>query len=202
MIGRLRGVLITKHPTGVLVDVAGIGYEAMIPLSTFEHLPAAGAEVELVTHLQVRDDTLALYAFADDGERELFRQLITVSGVGPKLALAVLSGLRIADFKAAVAAGDADRLRAIPGIGKRTAERLVVDLRDRLGVGEEAERQDAAVSALGCAPEVFRDAVSTLVALGYAQAVAEKAIRRAVQSGEASPTLEDLVRQALATVGG
>lgn len=197
MIGRLRGRLLEKRPTELVVEVAGTGYEASIPVSTYAQLPRVGEEVTLITHLHVREDLLQLYAFASAAERRLFRTLIGVSGVGPKLALAVLSGLSVADFGATVAAGDADRLRAIPGIGKRTAERLVVELRDRLETAGAAAPEASGVPAGACDPVTFRDAVATLSALGYAPAAARQAARRALEKTGPGPALEELVRRAL-----
>lgn len=199
MIGRLRGQLVVKRPTELLIDVGGTGYEVLVPLSTFEKLPGIGAEVTLVTHLHVREDVMQLYAFAEPAERELFRLVLTVSGVGPKLALAILSGLSVQQFRDAVSAGEAERLRSIPGIGKRTADRLVVELRDRLGLDESSERA-AAAGTLGCSGEVFRDAVATLTALGYAPAAAERAARSALKELGTDPPLEDLIRCALTAV--
>jgi Holliday junction DNA helicase RuvA len=196
LIGRLHGRLVRKRPTGMTVDVGGVGFELLVPLSTYESLPAAGEEVSVVTHLHVREDVLQLYGFATDADRELFRLLIAVSGVGPKLALAVLSGLRATEFRDVVAAGDVARLRLVPGIGKRTAERLVVELKDRLGLTDAPVRK-AEVAALGLPPEVYDDAVATLTTLGYTSHVAQRAVREAVDGLGAQAALEQLVREAL-----
>jgi Holliday junction DNA helicase RuvA len=196
VIGRLRGCLVRKRPTGMTLDVGGVGYELLIPLSTFETLPEAGEEVSIVTHLHVREDVLQLYGFATEQDRELFRILIGVSGVGPKLALSVLSGLRAAEFRDVVATGDVARLRLVPGIGKRTAERLVVELKDRLGITDAPARK-AEVTALGITPEIYDDAVATMTTLGYTPVVAQRAVRDAVDRLGAQAALEEIVREAL-----
>jgi len=197
MIGRLRGQLVEKRPTELLLDVGGIGYEALIPLSTFAKLPEVGDQVTLITHLHVREDLLQLYAFAAATERRLFRLLLTVSGIGPKLALAILSGLSVAQFQEAVTASDAERLQAIPGVGKRTAERLVVELRDRLSADDVSAQDAATAAALGCSGATLRDAVATLTTLGYSTAAAQRATRRALKELGHDPELEQLIRSAL-----
>ncbi len=199
MIARLRGSLIEKHPTHASIDVEGVGYDLQIPVSTFERLPEPGGRITLLTHLLVREDALHLFGFATPGERELFRLLITVSGVGPKIALAVLSGIDGARFRRAVAGGDVDLLRTIPGVGKKTAERLIVELKDRLpgAAGEESPEEQAA-RALGCPVEVYRDAVAALVSLGYTQSAATSAARRVLTSAGGPFELDELVKRALA----
>src|ERR1700733_8833255 len=136
MIGSVRGRIASKTPPQLLVDVVGVGYELEAPMSTFFHLPAVGEEVSLLTHLVVREDAHVLYAFATEGERRLFRSLIKVSGVGPKIALALLSGISVEAFSLCVQNQDIAALTRVPGIGRKTAERLVVELRDRLGPPE------------------------------------------------------------------
>src|SRR5438132_10088901 len=133
MIGSLRGTIASKTPPQLTVDVGGLGYELEAPMSTFFHLPAVGQEVHLLTHLVVREDAHVLYAFATEDERRLFRSLIKVSGVGPKIALALLSGISVAAFAQCVQSQDLTALTRVPGIGRKTAERLVVEMRDRLG---------------------------------------------------------------------
>jgi Holliday junction DNA helicase RuvA len=202
MIARLRGSLIEKHPTHALVDVEGVGYELQIPFSTFERLPELGGRVALLTHLVVREDALHLFGFATGEEREIFRHLLSVSGVGPKIALAVLSGIDGTRFRQAVTAGDVDLLRTIPGVGKKTAERLIVELRDRLPrVGDESPEERAA-RALGCPIEVYRDAIAALVSLGYTQAAASAAARRVLADGAGPVELDELVKRALAAATG
>ena len=132
MIGKIAGKLIEKHPPQIVVDVHGVGYELDVPMSTFYNLPATGAEVALYTHLVVREDAHQLYGFATEGERHAFRQLLRISGVGARTALSVLSGLSVSDLRDAVAQQDAGRLIKVPGIGKKTAERLLLELRDKL----------------------------------------------------------------------
>ena len=132
MIGRISGALLEKHPPLILVDVNGVGYEIDVPMSTFYILPASGEAVSLYTHLAVREDAHVLYGFSTQEERRVFRQLLKISGVGPKLALAVLSGLSIAELAGAVQSGEAGRLTRIPGVGRKTAERLLLELRDKI----------------------------------------------------------------------
>lgn len=203
MIARLRGSLVEKHPTHALLDVEGVGYEVEIPLSTFERLPEAGEGLALLTHLVVREDALHLFGFASAGEREIFRLLITVSGVGPRIALAVLSGIDGPRFRRAIAGGDVDLLRTIPGVGKKTAERLIVELKDRLpsAAGEESPEERAA-RALGCPVEVYRDAVAALVSLGYTQTAATSAARRVLTGAGGPFELDELVKRALAAAAG
>lgn len=197
MIARLSGSLVEKLPTRALLDVGGVGYELGIPVSTFQRLPEPGGKTTLLTQLIVRDDALQLYGFATGEERDVFRLLITVSGVGPKIALAILSGIDLTRFRQAVVGGDIDLLRTIPGIGKKTAERLVVELRDRLpGVAEQSAEAQAA-RALGCPPEIYRDAVAAMVSLGYTNAAATQAARRAITGLEGPVQLDDLLRRAL-----
>ena len=163
MIGRLRGLLLEKRPPQILVDVSGVGYEVDVPMSTFCNLPEAGAEVTLLTHFVVREDAMLLYGFATAAEREAFRALIRISGVGPRIALAVLSGLTVEQLASAVEAGEAGLLTRIPGIGKKTAERLILELKGKL--------KGAAFAGLSSAEGASRaDIVSALGALGYSDA--------------------------------
>ncbi len=205
MIARVRGQLIEKQPTRAVVeDGHGVGYELAIPVSTFNRLPEAGSSVALLTQLIVREDALLLYGFATAEERDLFRVLITVSGVGPKIALAVLSGVELERFHEAVLGGDTAVLRLIPGIGKKMAERLVVELKDRLpvavGAGVSGERDGR---DLGCRPEVYRDAVAAMVSLGYTSAAATAAAKRALAEHKSSApmALDELLRRALRAAG-
>jgi len=160
MIGRIHGKLAEKHPPQIVVDVQGIGYEIDVPMSTFYQLPATGAEVSLYTHMVVREDAHQLYGFATEGERHVFRRLLKISGVGARTALSVLSGLSVSDLRDAVAAQDAGRLTKIPGIGKKTAERLLLELRDKL---------DAAfvVSTAAKGDGHDGDVTNALLSLGY-----------------------------------
>ena len=156
MIGRIHGKLLEKHPPQIVVDVQGVGYELDVPMSTFYLLPATGAEVSLFTHLVVREDAHQLYGFATEHERRVFRQLLRISGIGARTALSVLSGMSVADLAQAVALQDAARLVKVPGIGKKTAERLLLELKGKLAEGVP-----------GAAREGASDAVNALLALGY-----------------------------------
>ena len=185
MIGRIHGVLTEKNPPQVLVVAHGVGYEIDVPMSTFYHLPRTGENVELLTHLVVREDAHLLFGFLTAAERAAFRQLLKVSGVGPKVALAVLSGLSVEDLALAIAAQDAARLTKVPGVGKKTAERLVLELRDKLPAAAGAARAQA-VPARG-------DVVNALLALGYNDREAQAAVKQL----PAELALADAIRQAL-----
>ncbi len=195
MIGFLRGRLTAKHPPQLLVDVGGVGYEVEAPMSTFYGLPAVGEEVNLFTHLVVREDAHILFAFATERERRLFRELLKVSNVGPKLALALLSGMNVESFLACIEAQDVDTLVRIPGVGRKTAERLVVEMRDRIkgfgqlpGVASVGGTQTEATS--GPQSEAF----SALVSLGYKP----PEIVRLLKTVDASvQTTEEIIRRAL-----
>lgn len=195
MIAFLRGVLLERSPSRVVVDVHGVGYELLIPVSTFQALPAAGSEVELRVHTQAREDAIQLFGFATARERALFEHLLGVSGVGPKMALAALSGLSAPELAAAIAASDLARLTAVPGIGKKTAERICVELRDRLG--EFA----AAAATAPPLPAAAEEVLSALVNLGYARALAEKAVRRATERHPAASGFEELFKRSLQAIG-
>jgi holliday junction DNA helicase RuvA len=194
MIGSLRGRLTAKHPPQLLLDVGGVGYEIEAPMSTFYGLPPTGAEVSLFTHLVVREDAHILFGFGTDRERRLFRELLKVSNVGPKLALALLSGMSVDNFLMCIEAQDADTLVRIPGVGRKTAERLLIEMRDRVkGLGEIA---GIVVPAGGTEPAVGpqAEAFGALVALGYKPAE----VTRLLKSVDASvQTTEELIRRAL-----
>jgi len=190
MIGSLRGRIASKTPPQLTVEVAGVGYELEAPMSTFYHLPPTGAEVHLLTHLVVREDAHVLYAFASDGERRLFRSLLRVTGVGPKIALALLSGISVEGFAHCVQNEDVASLTRVPGIGRKTAERLIVEMRDRLGVGPESA--DAAAPPPGASPE--SEAFGALVALGYKPAEATRLLKAV---GPGTHSTEELIRRAL-----
>ena len=198
MIAFLDGTLAQSFPTHVIVDVAGVGYEVLIPLSSYDRLPPAGQRIRLLTHLQVREDAHVLYGFMTEGERDLFRLLLNnVSGVGPKLALAVLSGMSLASFKAAVVAGDTTSISKMKGLGKKTAERIVLELRDKVGVAAAWEAASAA-HAPSPAEASLNDAVLALISLGYKQVEAHKAVKQVrdhVPPGEVA--VDELVRRAL-----
>ena len=198
MIGSVRGRIASKTPPQLMVDVGGLGYELEAPMSTFFHLPAVGQEVSLLTHLVVREDAHVLYAFATEGERRLFRSLIKVSGVGPKIALALLSGISVEAFSRCVVNEDITALTKVPGIGRKTAERLVVEMRDRLG--DPAASSDGAGGAVGGGVSVpvsanpESEAYAALVSLGYRPAEATRLLKAI---GPGTHSTEELIRRAL-----
>ena len=196
MIVFLDGVLEQKEPTRVVVNVGGVGYEAAIPLSSYDRLPAAGQRVRILTVPVVREDAHLLFGFMTAEERDLFLQLTSVNGIGPKLGLAVLSGLSVRDLKAAIAAGDVKRLSGISGIGKKTAERLVLEMRDKLGKGEIAAALTAG-HAPGPADAKLRDAYLALVSLGYKPADAQRMVKDVAAQIAPDSSLEDVLRQVL-----
>ena len=186
MIGRLAGVLLEKNPPQILVEASGVGYEVEVPMSTFYNLPASGERVTLLTHLVVREDAHLLYGFGTEAERRAFRQLLKISGVGPRIALAVLSGLSVAELVAAVAAQESGRLVKVPGIGKKTAERLLLELKGKLGdfVGGVAINRQKPVAS---------DVMTALLALGYSDKEAQLAVKQMPEGLSVS----DSIRQAL-----
>jgi Holliday junction DNA helicase RuvA len=198
VIAHLRGRILEKQPTRVVVDVSGVGYDVAVPLSTFYGLGEPGGEVALRVHTHVREDALALYGFATALELDLFNRLISISGIGPKLALAVLSGIEPPDLVAAIERGDVARLTAIPGVGKKTSERIVLELRDRL------PRAHPAVAALaGGGPDgliVRDDLLSALMNLGYHRPLAEKAVDAALKAVGREAGFELTLKQALREV--
>jgi Holliday junction DNA helicase RuvA len=197
MITFLHGKLVEALPTQAIVDVNGIGYEVLIPLSSFDKLPPPGAEVKLLTQLVVREDAHILYGFMSVAERDMFRLLVnTVSGIGPKIALNVLSGISVAAFRGAVANGDVKSLSQISGVGKKTAERIVVELRDKIGA---AGAWEAASAQRTLSPEdqKVNDAVLALMALGFKQIEAHDTVRSAQAILGVKATVEDLVRACL-----
>jgi len=197
MISFLHGKLVDALPTQVTVEVNGVGYDVLIPLSSFDKLPQPGGELKLLTHLAIREDAHVLYGFMTIAERELFRMLInTVSGIGPKIALNVLSGMNPVAFRGAVASGDVKSLSQISGVGKKTAERIVVELRDKVGAAGAWEASSAARS-LSSSDQKVNDAVLALLALGFKQPEAHESVRAAqAVLGEAA-SVEQLVRAAL-----
>ncbi|GAB5382173.1 MAG: Holliday junction branch migration protein RuvA [Aliiglaciecola sp.] len=207
MIGRIRGILIEKQPPDVLIEAAGVGYEVQLPMTSFYQLPDVGEEAIIYTHFVVREDAQLLFGFADKSERALFRELIKVNGVGPKLALTILSGMSAAQFIQCVTHDDYTGLVKLPGVGKKTAERLVVEMRDRL---KKLAEQGDGVTQLPTLPaekdgatllvttDVKEDALSALVALGYKPVHAAKVINTVYSEGASS---EDLIRDALRSMG-
>ena len=197
MIAFLQGTLVEALPTRVSVDVRGVGYEVLIPLSSYDKLPPPGQEVRLLTHLAVREDAHVLYGFMTPAERELFRLLInTVSGIGPRLALNVLSGMNPTAFRGAVANGDVKALSPIAGVGKKTAERIVVELRDKVGAAGAWEASSAQ-RALSPEDQKLNDAVLALMALGVRQTEAHEQVRAALQRLGSDAGIEELVRISL-----
>jgi holliday junction DNA helicase RuvA len=191
MIGSLRGRISSKTPPQLTVEVGGVGYELEAPMSTFFHLPAVGQDVRLLTHFVVREDAQLLYGFATEDERRLFRSLLRVSGIGPKIGLALLSGISVEAFVQCVQNQDVAALVRVPGIGRKTAERLLVEMRDRLKPAGEGD-SGAVTVAPGASPEA--EAFGALVALGYRPAEATRLLKAA---GPGTHSTEELIRRAL-----
>ena len=195
MIGSLRGRLLMKQPPLLAIDVGGVGYELEAPMSTFYSLPPIGAEVTVCTHLVIREDAHVLYAFATERERRLFRELLKVSNVGPKIALALLSGISVDRFLQCIEAEDADALVRVPGVGRKTAERLLVEMRDRVkAFGAVSAVVTAIPGTEGINPGIQSEAFSALVALGYKPPEVTRLLKLAEAGAE---TTEDLIRRAL-----
>ncbi len=194
MIGLLRGKILAKQPPSLLLDVHGVGYEVDAPMTTFYDLPEVGAEVTLFTHLAVREDAHTLYGFIALSDRTLFRSLLKVNGVGARLALTILSGMNAQTFIACVQAGDADALVKLPGIGKKTAERLIIELRDRLEGVIPTDSTPHKAAMVAASP--VEDAVTALVGLGYKPQEASKMVR-VIDTADMSS--EDIIRSALQT---
>jgi Holliday junction DNA helicase RuvA len=190
MIGAVRGRIVAKSPPQLTVEVGGLGYELEAPMSTFFHLPAIGAEVQLLTHLVVREDAHVLYGFATEDERRLFRSLIRVSGVGPKIALALLSGISVSAFAQCVREEDISALTRVPGVGRKTAERLIIEMRDRL----TPPSGGSAASAAPAGGSAVSEAYGALVALGYRPAEADRLLKAV---GPGTHSTEELIRRAL-----
>jgi len=199
MIAHLRGKLLSKHPNQIVVETCGVGYEVNISVPTFSELPAGGSEVALHIHTHVREDVIALYGFLRPAEKQLFEKLMTVSGIGAKLAITILSGMAADEMASAIRGNDVARLTRIPGIGKKTAERMVLELRDK--VPAAAGTSPATVPAISATEE---DVLSALVNLGYQRAAAEKALAQTVKSGvgssEKTESFEVMFRVALASL--
>jgi Holliday junction DNA helicase RuvA len=200
MIASLRGTLIAKSPTEIVLDVGGVGYGLSIPLSTFEKIGEPGSQVSLYTYLHVREDAMLLYGFFSVEERSLFKLLLTVTGIGPRVAQGILSGIPAMDLRGYLIAGNTGALTAIPGIGRKLAERLVVELREKLSKFEDF----AATPTISSDPQgaVRNEALLALTSLGYNRATAERAVRLAAQElGESAGVLEVLVKTALRKAG-
>jgi len=198
MIAFLNGLLVDKHPTSVVLDVHGVGYAVLIPLSTYDRLPATGEPCRLLTYHHIREDGQLLCGFSSADERQMFEQLLGISGIGPKLALGVLSGLPVAELRAAIAEGDTKRISSVKGIGRKTAERIVIELRDKVDPAEAlAGRAIAAGDVAGAT--VLRDAVLALGALGFPSDQARKMVQAALDAGANAADTEELLKQALAS---
>jgi holliday junction DNA helicase RuvA len=195
MIAHLRGKLLAKHPNQAIVETAGVGYDVTISVPTFSDLPAAGTEVALHIHTHVREDVIALYGFLRSSEKLLFEKLITVSGIGPKLAITILSGMPADDMVRAIRGNDIARLTRIPGIGKKTAERMVLELHDK--VPEAGPTSTPAIPAMSATED---DVLSALQNLGYQRAAAEKALAAATKNGKVAGSFDALFREALAAL--
>jgi Holliday junction DNA helicase RuvA len=197
MIAFLEGVLEEALPTQIIINVHGVGYHVMIPLSSFERLSEPGSPIKVLTHLVVREDSQVLYGFGTAGERDLFRLLLNhVSGVGPKLALAILSGMAVETFKGAVVSNDIPAISRIRGVGKKTAERVVLELKDKVGVAAEWEAASAA-NAPSERDQAVHDAVLALISLGYKQIEAHKAVKQCLGQASDAVAADELVRMAL-----
>lgn len=201
MISFLRGVLVEKQPTRVVIDAHGVGYEIFIPLSTYDKLPEKGAECILLTHDHVREDARLLYGFATEPERAMFNLLIDVSGIGPKLAVTALSGLSVREIQAAIMQADVKRLSGVSGIGRKTAERIVVELKDRITPGAALEAVAGATADIS-KDHRLRDAALALAALGYKQDAAAKRVMGVADAGiPDTMTVEDIIKRALGGLG-
>ncbi|HNB58090.1 MAG TPA: Holliday junction branch migration protein RuvA [bacterium] len=197
MITFVQGLVAEKEPTRAVIDVQGIGYELFIPVSTYEKIPAVGAACKLLTYMHVREDIMQLFGFVSAEERSFFLLLISVSGIGPKSGISMMSGIAIRDFKAAVLNEDVQLLTAIPGIGKKTAQRIVVELKDKITkMGDVASTAKLSTSSANL--QVADEALMALISLGYSKPVAEKAIARLLrEAGDKPFALQDMIKQAL-----
>ncbi len=196
MIAHLRGTLLEKHPNQAIVEAGGVGYDVTVPVSTFSALPEAGHEVRLRIHTHVREDAIALFGFATAEEKMLFEKLISVSGIGPKLAITVLSGLAAPDLIAAIRSAATDRLVRIPGVGKKTAERIILELREKLPAGTSEAAAVATAGGRAALSALEQDVLSALLNLGCTAAAAEAAVKKAKAAGAANE-FEPLFRRAL-----
>lgn len=200
MIGRITGILLEKQAPELLVDAQGVGYEVQVSLTTFFTLPEPGARISLHTHFVVREDAQQLYGFADTEERQLFRHLIRISGVGPKMALAILSGMTAPDFVRCVQGNDSATLVRLPGVGKKTAERLLVEMRDRLADWGDSAAIDQRGRDGAVASSAAGEAESALMALGYKPQEAARMVGSVLPADGSMPASEDIIRRALKSV--
>ena len=197
MIGQIRGILIEKKPPEILVDVGGLSYELQVPMSTVYQLPEVGSELRLHTHFVVREDAQLLYGFYDLKDKTLFRALIRVNGVGPKMALAILSGMAADEFARTVRENDVAAMTRMPGIGRKTAERLIVEMRDRLTEWDDAEATAALPGATQSTSAMGKEAETALIALGYKPQQAARSVAIVLKSDPEVPDSESLIRLAL-----
>ncbi len=196
MITFLEGMLVEKQPARIVLNVGGVGYEVWIPLSSYDRLGAPNTVCRVLTYHHVREDAQILYGFMTAGERRLFELLLTISGIGPRIALSALSGMSVRELKAAVAENDVKRLNSISGIGRKTAERIVIELRDKLSSGEALEAVSGGDEA-DPGEVLLRDAVLALISLGYKQADAQKMVRQVAKHTDGETQVEAIVRRAL-----
>ncbi len=196
MIAYLAGKLISKQPNQVIVDVNGVGYEVSIPLSTFYEIGDVGVSVELLTHTHVREDTFALFGFKTPKEKQMFEHLTSVSGIGPRLGITILSGMSVVDLVPAIREGNLVRLTSIPGVGKKTAERMILELRDKV-TRLEAVPAEAVSAQQGLMPQLQEDVISALVNLGYPKPQAERAMQKAVGAAAIDRSFEVVLKRSL-----
>jgi len=195
MISHLRGKLIQKSPTEIVIDVNGVGYQVNIPLSTFEKIEKLNGEVDILTYLHVREDAMTLYGFATEPERDIFKQLISISGIGPKIAQGILSGISVNELKDAVLMNNIDALTSISGVGRKTAERIVLELRNKLG---KIEVQEPTSTPTSSQLKLRSEAVVALMSLGFTRTNAEQAIRTVLSKSEDKDlSVEELIKKAL-----
>lgn len=195
MISSLRGKLIQKNPTRLVIDVSGVGYAVNIPLSSYQRIGSVGSEVSLLTFLHVREDILQLYGFTTEQERELFQMLISISGIGPKMAQSILSGISVCDFKNAISTNNVDVLITISGIGRKTAQRLIVELKEKFG--ETVEDMSTIVPSTDADATLVEEAILALVSLGYKRAKAKIAVQRVYESESGPLPVEEVIKLAL-----
>ncbi|RKY86477.1 Holliday junction branch migration protein RuvA [candidate division KSB1 bacterium] len=196
MIGFLRGKIIEKNPTRLLLDVNGVGFEVHVSITTYQNLPEIGEFADVLTYLHVRDDTLKLFGFVEAEERELFLKLIGVSGVGPRVAQGILSGISVADFQQAILQENFDVLTAIPGVGRKMAQRLVMDLKEKMNTGITK----TAAEKYGIKIDFIEEAVLALASLGYKRSAAQQAIDKVLRGQKNITTVEELIKKALAVI--
>lgn len=194
MISYIRGILTEKSPARIVIEAGGVGYEILIPLSSYDSLPRVGDELMIHTHHHVREDAQQLYGFASERERQVFRMLISVSGVGPRLALGILSGANVDGFCDAIVREQVEELTIIPGIGKKTAQRLIVELKSRIA---DEEVLVAVGGGAAAADSGAREAIEALMALGFTRSTSKKAVEKAADECDGKPCVEELVRSAL-----